>query len=457
MTHDLEPVSMSPDIPGRLAGAPAAVGGRVAVVDPYSTGAQIAAVLAERGVETVAVLATRPFAATHRARLNCDEYLHVHTYAGDIEATGRILEALGVGAVMAGCESGVVLADQLARALKVRGNDPATSGLRREKYAMAEALRAFGLSHPRTIAACSVREARRAAQLIGSWPVVVKPLDSAGSDQVTFARTMAEVVRAASAILASNNIFHAANEAVICQQYLAGRQFAVNTVSRSSAHRLVEVWADTRTGLSGNRMIYDRMDLVAPGDPRVLELYSYVNRCLDALGIDEGPAHSEVMLTEAGPVLIETGARVQGGDSVALMRAATGTSHTDAAVEALLGGPAPRRAGKRPALYPYRPVTQLFLQAPPDAMVAGPDALERLLAIPGVTGLVSPLHPGTPVAQTIDLLTSPGTVYLTGRERKAIESAYERVRALEADGLYVSANPAGPTPVVDPVAAAVAV
>lgn len=426
----------------------------MAVVDPYSTGAQITGVLAERGVETVAVLATRPFAATHPADLNYSEYVHVLTYGGSIKPLARTLGALGVSAVLAGCESGVVVADQVARALNVRGNDPTTSVLRREKYAMAEALRAFGIAHPRTLAATSVRDARRAAQLLGSWPVVVKPLDSAGSDKVIIARSMAEVDRAASAILASRNVFHAANEVVICQQHLSGRQFAVNTVSRSGVHRLVEVWADTRTSLSGNRMIYDRMDLVPPGDQRVLDLYIYVNRCLDALGVDEGPAHSEVMFTEQGPVLIETGARVQGGDSVALMRAATGTSHTDAAVEALLGDVKPSVGRKRSALYAYRPVTQLFLQAPPNAMIGGPRAIEQLLHVPAVAGLVSPLRPGSEVAQTIDLLTSPGTVYLAARERKSVETGYEMVRALEAHGLYVSATTGPSLPEPGPMAAA---
>lgn len=409
---------------------------RVAVIDPYSTGAQLVEVLAEHGVQTVAVLANQP--PTHRqpSAFAWSEYAHVHTYRGSLQTTAQALAALGVGAVTAGCESGVYLADQLARQMGVAGNDPATSDLRRQKYAMAQLLSAFGIAHPRTFVACSVREARRAAHLIGAWPVVVKPLASAGGDHVVFARSMAELDRAASAILGTSDVFHQANKAVICQQYVAGPQFTINTVSRSGRHRLVEVWLETRTSLTGHRMIYDRMDLLAPTDERIPGLLAYVNRCLEALGFDHGPAHSDVILTASGPVLIEAGARLQPEDSVHLMRAATGSSHTDATVESLLDDEQLAGAERSP-LYPYgRPVSRLFLQAPRDAAVGSTAVIDELLAIPAVAGLVRPLRPGSELEPTIDLATSPGTVYVIGRDRKSVQAACENVRALESNGLY---------------------
>jgi biotin carboxylase len=38
-------------------------------------------------------------------------------------------------------------------------------------------------------------------------------------------------------------------------------------------------------------------------------------RVLDALGIRFGPAHTELMLTKEGPLLIEIGARLDGSDA----------------------------------------------------------------------------------------------------------------------------------------------
>lgn len=404
--------------------------GRVAVVDPYSTGGQLARVLGEHGAESVAVIATETVPA-HIKVMDERDYVDVHTFRGDLQQTTRTLASLGVGRVVAGSESGVFLADELAHRLQAPGNDPSTSAWRREKSAMSNALQAAGLAHPRTFKAHSPYGARNAAWRVGTWPVVVKPVDSAASDNVVFAQDADEVELAARTVLGGRNVFGAQNTTVICQEYLAGTQYAVNTVSRGGVHRLVEVWADTRLALPGHRSIYDRMDLLTPDDPVVARLYDYVQRCLDALGITEGPGHSEVILTSAGPVLVETGARLQGGDSVRLMREACGSSQADALAEAVIGD----RAGFGRIGYPYRtPVTQLFLQAPADSFISASGA-DRLAAIPGVTGTVHPLHAGEQVSATIDLLTSPGTVYLSG-DRATVERAYRSVRALENDGLY---------------------
>jgi biotin carboxylase len=422
---------------GEPTGAAANVG-RVAVVDPFSTGGQLAGVLAEHGVESVAVIATETFPA-HLAIIDELDYVDVHTYRGDVAQTTRTLAQLGVGRVVAGSESGIFLADELAHRLRTPGNDPSTSRRRREKSAMSNALQAAGLAHPRTFTAHSPYGARNVAWQVGAWPVVVKPVDSAASDNVVFAQDADEVEQAARAILGGRNVFGALNTAVICQEYLSGRQYAVNTVSRRGAHRLVEVWADTRLVLPGHRSIYDRMDLLTPDDPVAARLYAYVERCLDALGIAEGPGHSEVILTGAGPVLVETGARLQGGDSVRLMREACGSSQADALAEAMVGEP----ADSGPTAYAYQgPVTQLFLQAPADGVISAA-TVEKLTAIPGVLGTVHPLHAGAPVSATIDLLSSPGTLYLAG-DRATVENAYLAVRASERNGLYELESSAEP-------------
>ncbi len=434
---------------------------RVAVVDPYSTGAQIAGVLAERGADTVAVLSSEP--PTRRYAPDPAEYLHIHKHRGDEKDTGRTLASLGVTHLIPGSESGVALADQLSALLELTGNDPDTSRLRRDKKAMAAALASAGLAHARTYHARTLAEAREAGALaaslfadqrtdharrlvevgdaasaIGRWPVVVKPVASGGSDNVVFAKNLQEVESAAATILATSNVYGEPNDAVICQEYLDGPQYAVNTVSRNARHRIVEVWRDTRTRIAG-RLIYDRMDLLPANDPRLPELAAYVGACLDALGIEHGAAHSEVILTSRGPVLVETAGRLQGGDSVALMRAATGSSQTDALLQALLDDPA--AADHEPvADYAYVPVTQLFLNAPDGAAIGPASAIQALMSIPGVAGLVSPLRPGAPVNRTIDLLTSPGTVYLADPDAAQIEHAYLQVRTLEARGLYTRAG-----------------
>lgn len=410
--------------------------GRVAIVDPYSTGEHLAAAFAHRGLEAVAVLTIAP-PAEWPGRVRSEQYAAVIDYDDNAAQVARELKQLQVRHVLAGSESGVPVADRLASQLGVPGNDPSSSEARRDKFAMACALARAGLPHARTMRAFTVGHAEKCAYELG-WPVVVKPADSAASDRVTIACSMPDVSALAADVLNASNLFGRPNESVIVQQYLIGEQYAVNTVSRGGVHRVVEVWHDRRTDLGDGRRIYDRMDLLEPRDARVSSLSRYVRACLDALGVVNGPAHSEVMLTARGPVLIETGARLQGGDSVALMRKAIGTSQADAAVLAALD-PAGLHAARASDPYAYAPVTQTFLQAPADGFITE-SSIKRLMRVPGVAGCVHTPAPGSPVRHTVDLLSSPATVYLTADSTQRIDQAYAAVRELESSGFYQSAD-----------------
>ena len=414
--------------------------GRVAIVDPFSTATELAGAFARRGWGAVAVLSGPPPTGLH-AEMRASDYLDVLTSdPGDLEASARHLRRLDVTHVVAGSESGVILADALARLIGVPGNDPATSVTRRDKFAMSLALRNARVPGLRGVCAGTVADALAAARGIGSWPVVLKPRSSAGSDNVLFAADPDEVAGHASTVLGTRDIFGEVIESLLVQQCLIGEQYACNTVSRAGRHRVVEIWHDRRTRLPDGRLIYDRMDLLDPGDTLVAIIARYVLRCLDALGIEHGPAHSEVMLTEVGPILIETGARLQGGDSVELMRRTNGTSQTDALVETTLGSAREHAERAHQPYYYRRPVAQLLLQCPADGVIGAAEVVEELMAIPGVAGAVHPLVSGTAVRRTTDLLSSPAILYLTAENPHELEKAYAAVRKLESAGLYVPAE-----------------
>ena len=424
----------------RVSAAGPAHTNRVAIVDPFSTATELAGAFARRGWGAVAVLSGPPPAGLH-AEMRESDYLDVLAAQGeDLEASVRHLQTLQVSHVVAGSESGVILADALARRLGLPGNDPSTSFARRDKFAMSLALRNARVPGLRGACASTVAEALAAARSIGSWPVVLKPRSSAGSDNVLFADDLDEVARHASSVLGTHDIFGEVIDSLLVQQCLIGEQYACNTVSRGGRHRVVEIWHDRRTQLADGRLIYDRMDLLHPRDTLVAILARYVVRCLDALGIEHGPAHSEVMLTGVGPILIETGARLQGGDSVDLMRRTGGSSQTDVLVETV-AGTAREHAERAHQPYCYRrPVAQVLLQCPADGVIGPSEAVNELMAIPGVAGAVHPLVPGTPVRRTADLLSSPGILYLAAENPDELEKAYAAVRKSEAAGLYLPAE-----------------
>jgi hypothetical protein len=87
---------------------------------------------------------------------------------------------------------------------------------------------------------------------------------------------------------------------------------------RRTEHRpitLAPTWPRSGGTTSGSAPhgapVYDYEEPVAPDDPAARTLSNYLLPVLDTLGL-HGPAHSEIMLTDRGRVLIESGARIAG-------------------------------------------------------------------------------------------------------------------------------------------------
>ena len=97
---------------------------------------------------------------------------------------------------MVGCETGVLLGDQLSEALGVRGNGTAKSGLRRNKFLQTEAVRALKLNACGQALADSredVEKFLREKPKADIFKAVVKPVEGAGSDGVFICNSPDEV------------------------------------------------------------------------------------------------------------------------------------------------------------------------------------------------------------------------------------------------------------------------
>jgi len=183
----------------------------VIVVDPISTGANLAQLLYDRGWNVIRVFSD-----------GCPEKVKAHTPAGltvkfvntiehfgDLAATVASVRATGyeLAASFVGCETGVLFSDILTDALGLRGNATAHSELRRNKFLQTEAVRTAGLpaAHQALVSTQTEVEAfltASSATLSAGAPfkAVVKPVDGAGSDGVSICDSADEVRRTASAI-----------------------------------------------------------------------------------------------------------------------------------------------------------------------------------------------------------------------------------------------------------------
>ena len=315
---------------------------RVAVVDPFSTGAALAFHLAQRDIDVVAVysasmeqLANLQNLVPKGMTLN---FVALVAFEDDIDTMIRLIGR--VDAVMPGTETGVELADKLTERLGLRTNGTALSEARRNKFVMGETIKAAGIRAVRQLRSSVWTEIE---SWVASWvptpfKVIVKPLDSAGSDDVTLCTTMAEVEAAFHHIIGKVNGLGLVNNAVLVQEYLEGQEYVVDMVSRDGVHKVVALWAYDRRVANGGQFVCHGQNLLTMEDPYCEELVRYQSKVLTALGILNGPSHGEVKWCRGEPVLIEVGARCHGGEGawVAVEDGVYGFNQLDCSIDAYL-------------------------------------------------------------------------------------------------------------------------
>ncbi len=407
------------------------VHGAAVVVDAYSTGARLAPRFAAAGLPVVHVQSSPRLPDFYMRAFRAGDFLENVVHEGDLEATAERVAAHEPAFVVVGAEPGVPLADALSERLGLPSNGSALSRARRDKGAMAEALRAAGLRTAEALRTADVSEAVAWAGTRGGAPVVVKPLDSAGTDGVSICADAAAVEAAFAANLGRPNALHGANEQLLVQELLEGTQLFVNTVSWEGVHHVSEVWRDNKLRRGAN-FIYDYEELLPRHGEQQDQVVPYVEAVLDALGIRFGPAHTEVMLTATGPVLVESGARMHGSVPDEIVDRCT-PSHQTLTAEAYLDPHAVARRAARP----YELAAGAYcvmLISQHEGRIVGDAGLREIEALPSFAGTISMLGPGDQLKRTIDLFSCPGIIYLVDPDRGQLKADYDRIRELDAAG-----------------------
>ncbi len=406
---------------------------RVAVVDGYSSGRHLARHLANSGVRCIHV----------RSRSWLPDYLEHSFDPGDYEldlgyqpepaAVLATLDRLGIRQVVPGTETGVLLADTIAAELGLPGNDRATGAARRSKFAMAQLLAERGLDAPRSALIMDADQAVAWYRVSGLGSVVLKPVDSAASDRVFFCDSEALVNAAAAEILGASNVFGDTNRAAVIQEALVGPEFYVNTVSIDGTHHVIETWQYRKARTPDGMPVFDFEEPADLSAPATQLVHSYVSRALTALGIRTGAAHSEVVLTDRGPVLIDPGAVLPW-----VAEKIIGYSHASIYAASIAdpdGVTARTVEFPRPWPQPTRYVS--LINRHPG--IAGKlDWVRRLEELPTCLAVSTGLIPGSQLPETSTLLSSPGFAYLSGDSQQAVEADYNLIRQWEHASLYTA-------------------
>ncbi|MFF4104207.1 ATP-grasp domain-containing protein [Streptomyces sp. NPDC001903] len=404
----------------------------VVLVDAYGTGRHLRAAFAGLGAEVVHLSSTpEPLKSLKAPDLS--GYTKALVAADPVETAGR-LAALRPAAVVAGQEPGVPLADVLSEMLGLPTNGSALSAARRDKYRMIEAVRKAGVRCARQFRSDDVDAVEAWAREEGGRPVVVKPLAASGSQGVSICTDPARVRAAAEEILGTVTMYGETNVEVLAQSYLEGTEYIVDTVSCRGERYNAGVWRyDKRR--RGAHNVPHRNLLVPPDDPVVAELTSYTHDVLEALGIEFGAAHAEVMMTADGPALVEIGARMGGTMNPDFDAGCFGADQARASALAWLR---PEEFAEEFAGRTYRRLREaLVYHAATDlaGVVASVDAtvLQRIEEVESVRALTLKTGPGDRIRPTVDLPSSPLTVHMAHADASALARDQARVQDLSKE------------------------
>ncbi|WP_125778220.1 hypothetical protein [Antribacter gilvus] len=319
----------------------------IVLVDPAGDGLGLSAAFREEGAECVHVYSEA------RKRAYDEDPAALRVLHDDLESTVRILRDLGARVVVAAHRGGPALADELAEALGLDHHDPCRRAARADGAQTLSVLRTAGVAH------LGLRATRTVVGLTGLDE------DEPGCVPASL------------------------------RGWAGGDRYVVSTVSLSGSHLVTEVMS-ARVDLVAGVPVLRHLLASDEAGRREQEVVSCALAGLDALGVREGPAHTEVLHGADGPRLVRTSSSlIEVGRRTDPFHAALGYSHRYLTVERYLR---PREFERRLG-HGYQPraaVGVAYLRERGEGRRRSADGLRSLRRMPGFHSVVDLPVVGTP-------------------------------------------------------------
>ncbi|MFI9381709.1 ATP-grasp domain-containing protein [Kutzneria sp. NPDC052558] len=211
---------------------------------------------------------------------------------------------------------------------------PDTVAAVHDKATMRRVLAASGVERVRSHTVDNAEDlARWVADNPGTW--VVKPLDGSGSAGVGVICDPQDASARYERCVGSSHTGRAGAARVLVEEFLTGREISVESFSEQGEHVVVAVtqkFTDPATLVELGHVIPAELDADTAEAVR-----RHTARVLSALGVRDGPCHTELVLTDDGPRTIETHLRLAGDEIPYLAKDATGVDLVGLVVAQTLG------------------------------------------------------------------------------------------------------------------------
>lgn len=246
--------------------------------------------------------------------LNGDLIPKIIKVGHNYEETLRIVKEINPILVLAGSDRAIDWATRLAFELDLPSNNPLNLPKMQNKYLMQKAIASAGLRSIKSSLVHSFQEAKAFYDRMTEKRIVVKPIHGKATIGVCICQNEKELKDAVAYNLSLIGVnTQKIDSAFLVQEYIDGTEYVINTTSCEKRHSVTSAMKYDKLLIQGRGKIYNYVKSVSPSCSELANVVDYTLKALDAIGLCVGPAHTEIMVDESGPVLIEVNCRPCGG------------------------------------------------------------------------------------------------------------------------------------------------
>jgi len=274
---------------------------------------------------------------------------------------------------------------------------------------------------------------------------VIKPFRGVASDDVYFCPNI-DAVEDAFEKVHGSVVFGSTtggerHESVLVQEFAVGTEYAVDIVSKAGEHKCAVLWRYDKRPVNGATFVYFATEVVDAHTPNGQVICEYAKKALDALGVNWGISHTEIIVDKDGPRLVEVNCRQHNTDFAPLTTACMGYNALDMLLSAYLGDEPelPEDTADMRQNWsdtPDLPVSRTFgaivhLVCHVEGIInkVHEEVIEEIESLPSVMAME--VYPdfslGNKVEKTINIRSDSGWVHLINTDEEQFQRDYNRI------------------------------
>lgn len=253
----------------------------IVIVDPLSSGIELAPLFVKRGVPVIAVTFKPLERVGFGTKIQESDFCKIIPDGPDLIEDLRKYNPI---AIIPGTESGVNLAQKLSDMLTPEySNDSAKNLNRLHKAYMQEALEMAGVPTIKTLNTSSEQKVVNwiKKHKLSDTPLIIKPPVSAGSDKVFHIPASGDWKIAFNRVLNEpSKITGQVSQTAVVQEEAIGIEYALGTVSANGEHYLAHIIKYNKASSLERKTIFDHVEFISFDSKIMKDIFEYTKKAL---------------------------------------------------------------------------------------------------------------------------------------------------------------------------------